>query len=128
MIRASNGERLIKGADAMTTNNRMEMLAVIEATRVIEDGADVVVHTDSKYVIDGITKWLPKWKANHWRTSSKQPVKNKDLWLLMDEASNRLNIEWRWVKGHSGHPENELVDNEAQQAALEIKSTIGHRV
>ena len=124
MIRTPNGERLIKGADSLTTNNRMEMIAVIEAINLVEDGSKVVVHSDSKYVIDGITKWLPKWKLNHWRTSTNKPVKNSDLWRRLDENNVRLHIEWEWVKGHSGHPENELVDSEAQQAAMKIQTTI----
>lgn len=123
MIRSQNGEKLIKGGDSLTTNNRMEMIAVIEATKTVPDGSEVVVHSDSKYIVDGISKWLPKWKTNDWRTSANKPVKNSDLWLDLDDANNRLQIVWKWVKGHSGHPENELVDSEAQQAARRMQSS-----
>ena len=121
MIRSLKGEKLIKGGDFSTTNNRMEMIAVIEATRMVPDGSEVVVYSDSKYIVDGISKWLPKWKMNDWRTSAKKPVKNSDLWLELDEANNRLHIVWKWVKGHSGHPENEIVDSEAQRAARRMQ-------
>ena len=124
LIRTPNGERIIRGADSLTTNNRMEMIAVIEATNLLENGSKVVVYSDSKYVIDGITKWLPKWKSNHWRTSADKPVKNSDLWRRLDEANVRLRIDWEWVKAHSGHPDNELVDSEAQQEAMRIQSTM----
>ena len=101
----------------------MEMIAVIEATKTVPDGSEVVVHSDSKYIVDGISKWLPKWKTNDWRTSANKPVKNSDLWLDLDDANNRLQIVWKWVQGHSGHPENELVDSEAQQAARRMQSS-----
>ena len=125
LIRSPKGEKLITGAESMTTNNRMEMIAVIEAISTVEDGSEVVIHSDSRYVIDGITSWLPKWKLNNWRTSTNKPVKNSDLWRDLDKANNRLHISWEWVKGHSGHPENELVDDEARQAAMRIQSSIG---
>lgn len=100
-----------------TTNNRMELLAVIEGLKVLKEPCSVSVTTDSNYVKDGITKWIFNWKKNGWRTASKQPVKNVDLWKALDEEVARHQIEWHWVKGHSGHPENERVDDLAREAA-----------
>lgn len=100
-----------------TTNNRMELLAVIEGLGALSQPCKVDLTTDSNYVKDGITKWIKNWKKNGWKTASKQPVKNVDLWKKLDEAVQPHQIEWHWVKGHSGHPENELVDDLARAAA-----------
>lgn len=100
----------------MTTNNRMEMAAVIEALRALKEPCDVVICTDSQYLRNGITSWIHKWKRNGWRTSGKEPVKNKDLWEALDEAAQSHSVEWKWVKGHAGHPENERCDALARQA------------
>ena len=101
----------------LTTNNRMEMLAVIKGLEALKEPCKLDVTTDSNYVKDGITKWIKNWKKNGWKTASKQPVKNADLWKQLDEEVSRHKITWHWVKGHSGHPENELVDDLAREAA-----------
>lgn len=100
-----------------TTNNRMEMLAVIKGLQALKEPCAVELTTDSSYVKDGITKWIFNWKKNGWKTSAKKPVKNADLWQLLDQEVSRHQMNWHWVKGHSGHPENELVDDLAREAA-----------
>jgi ribonuclease HI len=111
-------ERLLTGGVADTTNNRMELMAVIKALEALErPGRLVSVVTDSKYVTDGITQWLPNWMANGWRTSAKKAVKNADLWQRLDQLAGAHEIEWLWVRGHSGNPGNELVDRAANEAA-----------
>lgn len=100
-----------------TTNNRMELMAVIAGLSALNQACKVSITTDSNYVKDGITKWIFGWKKNGWKTSSKTPVKNEDLWRLLDQQVQRHSVEWHWVKGHSGHPENELVDDLARSAA-----------
>lgn len=101
----------------LTTNNRMEMLATIEALRALKQECKVEITTDSSYVKDGITKWIKNWQKNNWKTASKQPVKNVDLWKQLVEQVGRHQVNWHWVKGHSGHPENERVDDLAREAA-----------
>ncbi|WP_199611379.1 ribonuclease HI [Flocculibacter collagenilyticus] len=101
----------------LTTNNRMELLACIEGLKVLKERCNVTLTTDSQYVRQGITSWIHGWKKNGWRTSSKQPVKNVDLWKALDAESQKHNIQWNWVKGHSGHPENERCDELARNAA-----------
>ncbi|MDR9389992.1 MAG: ribonuclease HI [Wenzhouxiangella sp.] len=116
-----NGHRKeASGAEIETTNNRMELTAAIEALSLLKQPCQVHLVTDSKYVKDGITQWLAKWRANGWRTANKKPVKNKDLWQQLDALVARHDIEWAWVKGHSGHPENERVDDLAREAAIEV--------
>lgn len=100
-----------------TTNNRMEMLAVIKGLQSITQTCTIDITTDSTYVKDGITKWIFNWKKNGWKTAAKKPVKNSDLWQILDAEVNKHTINWHWVKGHSGHPENELVDDLARAAA-----------
>jgi len=100
----------LSGGDPATTNNRMELRAVIEALRSLPGGRHVTVHTDSTYVLNGITRWLAGWRANGWLTGSKQPVKNVDLWQDLDEQANRHTVDWQWVKGHAGNPGNERAD------------------
>ena len=102
--------RELSGAEADTTNNRMELTAVIRALEALKRRAVVTVHTDSEYVRRGITEWLPNWKARDWRTADRKPVKNRDLWERLDELAAGHDIDWRWVKGHSGVPGNERVD------------------
>jgi ribonuclease HI len=102
--------RELSGAEADTTNNRMELTAVIRALEALKRRAVVTVHTDSEYVRRGITEWLPNWKARDWRTADRKPVKNRDLWERLDELAVGHDIDWRWVKGHSGVPGNERVD------------------
>ena len=104
------------GGDAETTNNRMEMLAAIEALKATGD-APVILHTDSKYLKNGINDWIHGWKRNGWKTAAKKPVKNKDLWLALDELVEGRDIDWRWVKGHDGDPGNERADELARMGA-----------
>ena len=112
------GEHLreLSGAEAQTTNNRMELTAVIRALEALKRGVSARVHTDSEYVIRGINEWMPNWKARGWRTADRKPVKNQDLWEQLDAAAARHHIEWKWVKGHSGVPGNERVDALANAA------------
>ncbi|WP_395343052.1 ribonuclease HI [Ningiella sp. W23] len=109
-----------------TTNNRMELLAPIEALNALSEPCEVELYTDSQYVKNGIQQWIKGWKRNNWRTSAKKPVKNVDLWKLLDKACERHKINWHWVKGHSGHPENERVDDLAREAAQSDKLLDDH--
>lgn len=109
----------LSGGFSLTTNNRMELMAAIVALESLTEDCDVVLTTDSQYVRLGITQWLKNWKRNNWRTSQKEPVKNKDLWQRLDAAALRHDIDWMWVKGHAGHPENERCDTLARVAATE---------
>ncbi|MCE8000416.1 MAG: ribonuclease HI [Rhodobiaceae bacterium] len=108
-------EKELSGGEVETTNNRMEMLAAIEAFQALKKPSKVRLHTDSTYLKDGITKWINNWKRNGWRTAAKKPVKNADLWQLLEEVMKPHDVEWHWVKGHSGHPENERADELARQ-------------
>ena len=109
-------EREISGAEPLTTNNRMELFAAIAALEALTRACTVALYTDSQYLRDGITKWLPSWKLRGWRTADKKPVKNIDLWQRLDAAAARHNIEWHWVRGHAGHPENDRADALARAA------------
>ena len=115
-LRSGEHERELFGGERQTTNNRMELTAVIAALEALKRPMAVVVHTDSEYVRRGITEWLSSWKARDWRTADKKPVKNRDLWERLDAAASRHDVEWRWVKGHSGVPGNERVDALANAA------------
>jgi ribonuclease HI len=117
IIRYGKHEKEISGHDADTTNNRMEMTAVINALNTLIEPCDIRLHSDSKYVIDGITRWVEGWQRNGWKNASKQPVRNAELWHNLIEAASRHEIEWVWVKGHAGHPENERADRLASNAA-----------
>lgn len=113
-----NGKRReLSGGEADTTNNRMEMLAAIRALEATADAAAITLYTDSQYVKNGITSWIKGWKRNGWKNASKQPVKNRDLWEQLDALTQGRVVEWKWVKGHSGHPENERVDELARAGA-----------
>jgi ribonuclease HI len=116
ILRSGAHEKEISGGERMTTNNRMELMAAIRALAAITKPASVVIHTDSKYVMDGITQWLPRWKKNGWKTSDKKPVKNEDLWRALEAECARHQVTWRWVRGHAGHPENERADALARGA------------
>ena len=117
----SNGKKIqIKGNKKNTTNNQMELLAPIQALKKIPKGSKVQIFTDSKYVKSGITEWIHNWKKNGWKTANKKPVKNKEIWIELDKLSSIHTIEWKWVKGHSGHPENERADELANEAIAEI--------
>ncbi|MGH1404572.1 MAG: ribonuclease HI [Alphaproteobacteria bacterium] len=115
LLRSGKHEKEINGGEADTTNNRMEMMAVIEALKILKKTSDVKLYTDSKYVMQGITEWLEGWKARGWKTASKKPVKNQDLWQEIDSLVSQHKIEFIWVKGHAGHPENERADELARQ-------------
>ena len=115
VLKYGDSQKLLCGGEAHTTNNRMELMAAIEGLNALKHPCEVVLTTDSQYVKNGIQQWLANWKKNNWRTSNKKPVKNEDLWRLLDEACERHTIDWRWVKGHSGHPENELADQLANE-------------
>ena len=115
-------ERELKGGEAETTNNRMELLAAIHALEALERASTLTVVTDSAYVKGGITQWLFGWKRNGWKTSTKKPVKNEDLWRRLDEAQARHDVTWTWVKGHAGHPENERADALARAGMAPFKS------
>ena len=115
-------EKEIFGGEEMTTNNRMELQAVIEALRAIRPDTDIVITTDSSYVKNGITNWIDGWKARGWKTSTKQPVKNADLWRELDHLCNNVHrrVKWEWVKGHSGHLENERADTLANKGVEDV--------
>ncbi len=117
VLRYGKYEKEIWGEERLTTNNRMELMAVIRALDHLKRPVSVRVHTDSQYVQKGITEWIHNWKARGWKTASKAPVKNADLWQRLDEAAHPHRIEWLWVKGHAGHPENERADALARRGA-----------
>ena len=119
-IKTGQGERELWGGESSTTNNRMELLAAIEALRAFDQRSAITLHTDSQYVRKGITEWLHNWKRNGWRTAAKKPVKNADLWRLLDEQAQRHEIQWRWVKGHAGDPGNEIADALANRGVDEL--------
>lgn len=114
-------DKLLSGGEQATTNNRMELMAAIVALESLKRDCDVHLTTDSQYVRQGIEQWVAKWRANGWRTAEKQPVKNQDLWQRLAAASARHRVRWAWVKGHSGHPENERVDSAARAEAVALK-------
>lgn len=107
-------EKEICGGERETTNNRMELMAAIQALEALKQPSRVRLHTDSVYVRDGITQWIERWKRNGWRTAAKKPVKNIDLWQRLEHAADRHDLEWHWVKGHAGHPQNERADQLAR--------------
>ena len=121
LLRAGKHAKEIYGGEKETTNNRMELTAAIQALQQIKKPSVVVLTTDSQYVRKGITEWMDGWKAKGWKNSQKKPVKNVDLWQLLDEQNQRHQITWKWVKGHSGHPENELADQLANRGIDELK-------
>ena len=120
VLRYGGTEKDLCGGDpGRTTNNRMELMAPIQALESLNRAMTVRLYTDSIYVRDGITKWLPRWKANGWQTSARQPVKNVDLWQRLEAAVSRHDVQWHWVKGHAGHPENERADRLAARGLQE---------
>lgn len=116
LLRYKDKEKPLSGAEPHTTNNRMELMAAIRALESLKRPCRVVLTTDSQYVRRGITEWLPRWKQRGWRTASKQPVRNADLWQQLEAAAAPHQVEWHWVRGHSGHRENEIADELANQA------------
>lgn len=120
LLRYNENDKELKGAEANTTNNRMELTAAIKALEVLKRPCDVDLYTDSQYLRQGMTDWLKQWKAKGWKNSKREPVKNVDLWQMLDELAARHQIKWHWVKGHSGHPENDLADALANEAIDEL--------
>jgi ribonuclease HI len=116
ILRSGARERELSGGERATTNNRMEMTAAIEALKALKQPSTVVLHTDSRYLMDGATQWLARWKARGWRTADKKPVKNEDLWRALEDALTRHDVTWKWVRGHFGHVENERADALARAA------------
>ena len=125
ILRARGQEKEISGAESPTTNNRMELQAAIAALQALKRPVEVRLYTDSQYLRNGVLTWLPQWKMRGWKTTDKKPVKNQDLWLALEAEAAKHRIEWHWVKGHAGHPENERADalaNAAIDAYLEVHS------
>jgi ribonuclease HI len=120
ILRMGRHEKEMSGSEPQTTNNRMEMTAAIKGLNALIEPCEVTLYTDSKYVIEGITKWVHGWRRNGWVNASKQPVRNADLWHDLIEAAQRHKVNWQWVRGHDGHVENERVDKLASDAALSV--------
>ena len=126
LLQARNGDTVVKerelsGGEAQTTNNRMELMAAISALESLSRDTEITVVTDSAYVKNGVTGWIHGWKRNGWKTASKKPVKNVELWQRLDEANRRHRVTWQWVKGHAGHPENERADELARAGMKPFK-------
>ena len=115
IVRIDGKDKEVSGGEAHTTNNRMELVAVIEALKAIKQPSEITLTTDSKYVKDGISSWIKKWKLNGWKTSDRKPVKNQDLWMELDKLNEKHRVHWRWIKGHDGHTENERCDQLARK-------------
>ena len=120
MLECNGRERELFGGEATTTNNRMELMAVIEALSALKRPCRIILHTDSQYVMKGITEWIHGWKAKGWRTAAREPVKNADLWRRLDELVSAHEIEWVWVRGHSGHEGNERADKLANKGVASL--------
>ena len=120
LLRAGGQERELHGGESETTNNRMELRAAIEGLAVLKRPCRVALYTDSQYLRMGITEWMAGWKRNGWKTSGRKPVKNQDLWQRLDDEAARHEIDWHWVKGHSGHPENKRADQLANRGIDEL--------
>jgi ribonuclease HI len=121
-LRAGTHEKELWGGEPLTTNNRMELTAVIEALATLKNSCRVTLHTDSEYVKNGITTWIHGWKARGWTTADRKPVKNIDLWQRLDALSREHHVEWRWVRGHAGDPGNERADQLANRGAAEVRA------
>ena len=122
ILRSGAHEKELSGGEAATTNNRMELTAAIRGLEALKNPSDVTMYTDSRYVMDGLTLWLPRWKRNGWRRG-KQPLKNEDLWRALDAAAARHRVRWKWVAGHSGHAENERADALARAAIATVRDS-----
>ena len=122
LLRYGEKEREVVGGEAQTTNNRMELMAAIAALEVLTEGCEVTLHIDSQYVRQGITEWMPGWVRRGWKTAGGDPVKNRDLWERLHAATGRHRIDWKWVKGHNGDPDNERVDVLARNAAVRFRN------
>jgi ribonuclease HI len=123
LLRAGGTERMLAGGDPATTNNRMELMAAISALEALKRPCRVALTTDSRYVMQGIEQWVPKWLANGWRTADRRPVKNQDLWQRLAAANAVHTVRWQWVRGHNGHAENERVDQAARQQAEMLRES-----
>jgi len=122
LLRAKGTERLLSGGEPATTNNRMELMAAIAALEALTRPCKVALTTDSRYVMQGIEEWVPKWRANGWKTADKKPVKNQDLWERLSSVTQTHQVRWHWVRGHNGHVENERVDVAAREQAEQYRS------
>ncbi|GAB1265163.1 ribonuclease HI [Aurantivibrio infirmus] len=122
LLRYEGKEKGLHGGEENTTNNRMELMAAIKGLEAIKESCNVQLTTDSQYVKNGINEWLKNWKKNGWRTANKKPVKNSDLWQALEQQTNRHHVEWHWVRGHTGHRENELADQLANRGIDELKN------
>ncbi|HEY4075643.1 MAG TPA: ribonuclease HI [Rhizomicrobium sp.] len=116
ILRSGDHEKELSGGEPATTNNRMELMAVIQGLKALKKNSAVTIHTDSRYVMDGASKWILGWKKKGWKTADKKPVKNEDLWRVLDDEMSKHELHWIWVAGHSGHPENERADQLARSA------------
>ncbi len=125
ILRYGGVEKELNGGEAETTNNRMELTAAVEALNALKQRCEVVLYTDSVYVRDGINSWIHGWKRNGWKTANKKPVKNADLWQALDAARERHDVNWHWIKGHAGHPENERADELARAGMDPFKNHSG---
>lgn len=123
ILQYGSRQRELSGAEPHTTNNRMELRAALEALNALKESCEVELHTDSQYLRQGITEWIQGWKQNGWRTKERKPVKNDDLWRALDAARARHQIEWRWLKGHAGHPANERCDELAAAAIARLRKS-----
>ncbi len=116
LLRTGEHERELSGGEADTTNQRMELKAAVETLKTLNKPCRITIHSDSKYVVQGMTEWIHGWKKNGWKNANKKPVANQDLWQELDQASKKHEVKWEWVKGHAGHPENERADDLARLA------------
>lgn len=123
VLKFGTAEKTRFGGEPHTTNNRMELMAAIEGLQALKEPCKVTLVTDSQYVRKGITEWIKKWKINNWRTSAKKPVVNQDLWQTLDQLTNKHDVHWKWVKGHSGHRENEMADQLANKGIDGLKKS-----
>jgi ribonuclease HI len=127
LLRFGSATKELFGGEAQTTNNRMELMAVIRGLEALSRSCGVLVVTDSQYVRKGVTEWMARWKRNGWRTAGRQPVKNRDLWERLDGLLGRHRVEWQWVRGHAGHPENERADALANRGVSQVLGVAGTR-
>lgn len=125
LLEYNGRQKPLKGGEALTTNNRMELTAAIMALEALREPCQIKLYTDSVYVRSGLLEWLPGWKARGWKTADKKPVKNQDLWQRLDAAAARHEVEWHWVKGHAGDPGNEAADRLANEGILEMQAAVG---
>jgi ribonuclease HI len=125
ILRFGVTEKEISGGERLTTNNRMELTAAIRGLEALKRPSTAILHTDSRYVMDGLTKYLPRWKTNGWKTADKKPVKNADLWRELDAVVGKHDVIWRWIQGHSGHAENERADALARAAIMKVRMASG---